>query len=318
MKLTRITVLLCLLLTFGPACFAGGGLHPVHAEHGMVVSIQALASHAGVQMMKEGGNAIDAAVATGFALAVVYPEAGNLGGGGFMLIRLHSGELHFLDFREKAPGKATATMYQDAQGNVVPSLSRIGYLASGVPGTVKGMVEAEKRFGRLGLARVMAPAIRLARDGYRLSWSEARAMTNDSRLAQFPASRRIFQNDGRGWKPGDLFKQPVLARTLERIVAKPDDFYTGGMAREIAADMQRGGGLITARDLASYEVEDRTPVQGTYRDLTVISAPPPSSGGITLIESLNILDGFDLAKAGRDSAESIHLIAEAYRRAFFD
>ncbi len=316
-KLFRI-ILLLLAIAFGPCCFAGGGLHPVRAEHGMVASIHDLASDAGVEVMRAGGNAIDAAVATGFALAVVYPEAGNLGGGGFMLIRLRDGALHFLDFRETAPGKATATMYQDTQGNVIPALSRVGYLASGVPGTVKGLVEAERRFGKLGLARVMAPAIRLARDGYPLSWGEARAMTSDRGLAEFPASRRIFQNDGKGWQQGDLFKQPILARTLERIAQKPDDFYTGEMAREIAADMQRGGGLITTSDLASYEVKDRTPVQGTYRDLAVISAPPPSSGGIALIEALNILEGFDLTKAGRDSADAIHLIAEAYRRVFFD
>ncbi len=316
-KFFRIAIL-ALVIAFGPACYAGGGLHPVHAEHAMVASVHALASKAGVEMMEAGGNAIDAAVATGFALAVVYPEAGNLGGGGFMLIRLRDGQVHFLDFRETAPGKATATMYQDTEGKVIPSLSRIGYLASGVPGTVKGLVEAEQRFGKLGLARVMAPAIRLARDGYRLSWDEALTLSSDRGLAQFPASRRIFQDDGKGWKPGDLFRQPVLARTLERIASKPDDFYTGEMAREIATDMQRGGGLITVRDLASYDVKDRAPVQGTYRDLTVISAPPPSSGGITLIEALNILEGFDLGADGRDSAQSIHLIAEAYRRAFFD
>lgn len=317
MKASRI-ILFVLLVACGPAAFAGGALHPVHAEHGMVASVHELASDAGVEMMRSGGNAIDAAVATGFALAVVYPQAGNLGGGGFMLIRLRDGTVHFLDFRETAPGRASATMYQDAQGNVVPALSRIGYLASGVPGSVKGLVEAERRFGRLGLARVMAPAIRLAREGYRLSWGQARLMSGDRGLAQFPASRHIFQNDGKGWKQGDLFKQPLLAHTLERIASKPDDFYTGAMAREIAADMERGGGLITARDLAAYRVVDRPAVQGTYRDLTVISAPPPSSGGVALIEALNILEGFDLGAAGRDSAQSMHLIAEAYRRAFFD
>lgn len=312
------TILVALVVVCGPACFAGGGLHPVHARHGMVASVHELASDAGVQMMRAGGNAIDAAVATGFALAVVYPEAGNLGGGGFMLIRLHDGAVHFLDFRETAPGKASATMYQDARGNVIPNLSRIGYLASGVPGSVKGLVEAERRFGKLGLARVMSPAIRLARDGYPLSWGEARMLSHDQGLAQFPASRRIFQNDGEGWQPGDLFKQPILARTLERIAARPDDFYTGTMARQIAQAMQSGGGLITAQDLARYRVVDRAPAEGTYRDLNVISAPPPSSGGIALIESLNILEGFDLGQSGRDSAQSIHLIAEAYRRAFLD
>ncbi len=301
-----------------PLSLAGGSLHPVHAPHGMVVSVEELASQAGVEMLRAGGNAIDAAVATGFALAVVHPAAGNLGGGGFMLVRLHGGETHFIDFRETAPGKATANMYQDAQGNVIPRLSRIGYLAVAVPGSVKGLVYAEQHFGRLTLKRVMAPAIRLARRGYALSWSDARSMSLDRSLAQFPDSKRIFQNGGKGWQQGDIFKQPALARTLERIAAKPDDFYTGTMAREIAAFIQQGGGLITAQDLADYRVKDRAPVRGTYRDLEIISAPPPSSGGIALIEALNILEGVDLKQAGLDSAESIHLISEAYRRAFFD
>ncbi len=305
-------------LAVGPLSLAGGGLHPVHAPHGMVVSAQALASQAGVQMLRAGGNAVDAAVATGFALAVVLPQAGNLGGGGFMLIRLANGTTHFLDFREVAPARATATMYQDAHGNIVPGLSRIGYLSIGVPGSVKGLVYAERHFGRLGLRRVMAPAIRYARDGFKLSWSEARMLSRDARLAQFPDSKRIFQNDGRGWRQGERFRQPALARTLETIEAHPDDFYTGAMAREIAAYIEQGGGIITAQDLARYRVVDRRPVVGTYRGLTIISAPPPSSGGIALIEALNILEGFDLGRTGRDSAQSIHLIAEAYRRAFFD
>ncbi|HUN24830.1 MAG TPA: gamma-glutamyltransferase [Steroidobacteraceae bacterium] len=301
-----------------PAAYAGGGLHPVHARHGMVASVHTLASQAGVEIMQAGGNAVDAAVATGFALAVVDPKAGNIGGGGFMLIRMHDGSTHFIDFREEAPGEARANMYQDARGQLIAHLSRIGYLASGVPGSVKGLAYAEQHFGKLGIARVMQPAIRLARNGYAIGWEDARLMSNDATLAQFPDSRRIFQNDGKGWHQGDIFKQPELARTLERIAANPDDFYSGQMAREIAAFMQRGGGLITASDLARYEVKDRVPVRGTYRDLEILSAPPPSSGGITLIESLNILEGFNLAQAGLDSAQSIHLIAEAYRRAFYD
>ncbi len=305
-------------LAAGPLCLAGGALHPVHAEHGMVASVHALASEAGVDMMKAGGNAVDAAVATGFALAVVYPQAGNLGGGGFMLIRLHDGQTHFVDFRETAPGRATATMYQDAHGNVIPRASRVGYRASGVPGSVKGLVYAERHFGKLGLERVMGPAIRLAREGFALSWGEARLMSNDRGLAQFADSRRIFQNDGKGWHHGELFRQPELARTLERIAAAPDDFYTGAMAREIADFIQRGGGIITAQDLAHYEVEDRVPVRGTYHDLEILSAPPPSSGGIAVIETLNILERFKLGEAGLDSADSVHLISEAYRRAFFD
>ena len=312
-----LCVAMLLLLGYSVAR-AGGSMHPVHAAHGMVASVHELASRAGVEIMQAGGNAIDAAVATGFALAVVHPQAGNLGGGGFMLIRMKDGSTHFVDFREKAPAKATATMYQDAQGNVIPNLSTIGYKAVGVPGSVKGLVYAEEHFGKLGLKRVIEPAIRLARDGYALSWNNARIMTEDKVMAQFSDTRRIFQNDGKGWHQNDLFKQPELTRTLERIAAAPDDFYTGTMAHELADYIQKGGGLVTAEDLAHYEVKDRTPVRGTYRGLEVISAPPPSSGGIALIETLNILEGFDLGKSGLDSAESVHLITEAYRRAFYD
>src|SRR5579872_3951200 len=296
----------------------GGEFAPVHAQHGMVASSSASASAAGVEIMKEGGNAIDAAVATGFALAVVHPQAGNIGGGGFMLIRLRDGATHFIDHREAAPSKATATMYQDASGNVIPDLSTVGYKAVGVPGSVKGLVYAEQHFGKLGLARVMAPAIRLAREGYALSFNDARLMSRDARLTGFPDSRRIFQNDGKGWHEGDVFRQPELASTLERIERDPDTFYTGTMARQLADYIQKGGGLITAKDLADYRVLDRKPVTGTYRGLTVISSPPPSSGGIVLIELLNILEGYDLKSAGLNSAASIHLITEAYRRAFFD
>jgi gamma-glutamyltranspeptidase / glutathione hydrolase len=314
----RATVLIFAAIASVQVCFAGGGMRPEHAPRGMVASVHVLASEAGVDMMKAGGNAIDAAVATGFALAVVHPTAGNIGGGGFMLIRLPDGKTHFLDYREKAPGKASATMYQDGQGNVVPGMSTLGYKAAAVPGSVKGMVYAQEHFGKLPLERVMAPAIKLARQGFALGWGDARQMSNDRGLAQFPDSKRIFQNDGKGWKQGDLLKQPELARTLERIAAAPDDFYTGRLAREIAEFVQQGGGLITVDDLANYDVKERTPVRGTYRGVEIISAPPPSSGGIALIEALNILEGYDLTKAGLGSAEAVHLVAEAYRRAFYD
>jgi gamma-glutamyltranspeptidase/glutathione hydrolase len=300
------------------AARAGGSMHPVHATHGMVVSVNEYGSAAGVEVMKQGGNAIDAAVATGFALAVVHPSAGNLGGGGFMLIRLKDGQTHFIDYREAAPARASATMYQDAHGNLIPKLSTVGYKASGVPGSVKGLVYAEQHFGKLGLAKVMAPAIRLAHEGYELSWDDAKYMSNERYLGMFPDSRRIFQNDGKGWHQGDRLKQPELARTLERIAANPDDFYHGQIARQLAEFMQAGGGLITTEDLARYEVKDRAAVKGNYRGLEVISAPPPSSGGIALIEALNILEGYDLGTAGRDSAKSVHLMAEAERRAFYD
>ena len=290
---------------------------PVHAAHGMVVSVNELASQVGVQILQSGGNAVDAAVATGFALAVVHSPAGNIGGGGFMLIRTADGGTHFLDYREKAPAAATRDMFLDAQGNVIDGASEIGYKSIGVPGSVAGMVYAEKKYGKLTLKQVMAPAIKLAREGYVLQWEEA-ADLHDRHLTEFPESRRVFQRNGNFYQPGDIFRQPDLARTLERIAEKPDDFYHGALARELAAAMKKGGGLITADDLAHYEVKEREPVRGRYRGYEVISAPPPSSGGTVLVESLNILEGYDLSSMGSRSAQSMHFTIEAFRRAFFD
>jgi gamma-glutamyltranspeptidase/glutathione hydrolase len=318
---SRHKLLILLLMTVAEVCgtrAALGSTEPVHAAHGMVVSVHELASRAGVETMQAGGNAVDAAVATGFALAVVHSAAGNLGGGGFMLIRMADGKTHFLDYREMAPAAAKPDMYLDAQGNVIEGASEIGYKSIGVPGSVAGMVYAEQKYGKLTLKQVMAPSIRLARDGYALSWGEARDFQFDSHLGQFPESRRVFQRDGNYYQPGEIFRQPDLARTLERIAAKPDDFYHGSLARELAAAMQKGGGLITADDLAHYVVKEREPVRGTYRGYEIISAPPPSSGGTVLIESLNIVEGYDLAKMGDRSAQSIHYTTEAFRRAFFD
>jgi gamma-glutamyltranspeptidase / glutathione hydrolase len=315
---TLIALLLVMMLAGVAPLGADSERFPVHAPHAMVVSSNELGSKVGVEIMQAGGNAVDAAVATGFALAVVHPAAGNLGGGGFMLIRMADGKAHFIDFREEAPAAATANMYLDAQGNVIDGASTIGYKSIGVPGSVAGLVYAEKKYGRLTLAQVMVPAIKLARDGYALEWYQALDMREDEYLGRFPESRRIFQRDGNYYKEGEIFRQPELARTLERIAKNPDDFYHGAMARELAASVQKGGGLITAEDLANYEVKEREPVRGTYRGFEVISAPPPSSGGVALIETLNILEGFDLAQTGNRSAESVHLIAEAFRRAFFD
>ena len=291
--------------------------HPVHAKHAVVVSVHELASRVGVEIMQAGGNAVDASVATGFALAVVHSPAGNIGGGGFMLIRMADGKTHFLDYREKAPAAATRDMYLDAQGNVIPGASEIGYKAIGVPGSVAGLTYAERKYGKLTLKQVIAPAIKLAREGYALTWEEAQDL-HDDHLAEFPESHRVFQRNGDYYQPGEVFRQPDLARTLERIAEKPDDFYHGSLARELAAAMQKGGGLITAADLANYEVKEREPVRGTYRGYEVISAPPPSSGGTVLLESLNILEGYDLANLGDRSAQSIHFTVEAFRRAFFD
>ncbi len=297
--------------------FAASATHPVHASHAIVVSARDLASQAGVDVMRAGGNAVDAAVAAGFALAVVHPPAGNIGGGGFMLIRMADGKTHFLDYREKAPAAATREMYLGAQGNVIDGASEYGYKAIGVPGSVAGLVYAEQKYGKLTLKQVMAPAIQFAREGYTLTWEEAEDF-HDRHLAEFPESRRVFQRSGNYYRAGEIFRQPDLARTLERIAAKPDDFYRGALARELAAAMKEGGGLITVEDLAHYEVKEREPVRGTYRGYEIVSAPPPSSGGTVLLESLNILEGYDLAKMGNRSAESIHYTTEAFRRAFFD
>jgi gamma-glutamyltranspeptidase/glutathione hydrolase len=283
----------------------------------MVVSVHQIASRVGVEILQAGGNAVDAAVATGFALAVVHSPAGNIGGGGFMLIRMADGKTHFLDYREKAPAAATRDMYLDANGNVIEGASEIGYKSIGVPGSVAGMVYAEQKYGKLTLKQVTAPAIKLARDGYPLTWEEAQDF-HDAYLAKFPESHRVFQRSGNYYKAGEIFQQPDLARTLERIAANPDDFYHGSLARELAASLQKGGGLITADDLAHYEVKEREPVRGTYRGYEIISAPPPSSGGTVLIEALNILEGFDVGKMQNRSAESIHFTVEAFRRAFMD
>jgi gamma-glutamyltranspeptidase / glutathione hydrolase len=315
-KRKRLIVLLLAVLV-ALAAPAVAATQPVHAPHAIVVSVHELSSRAGVEIMQAGGNAIDAAVATGFALAVVYPQAGNLGGGGFMLVRLADGRARFVDYREKAPAAATANMYLDAQGSVVENASLVGYKAIGVPGSVAGMVYAEKEYGKLTLSQVMAPAIKLARDGYPLAWQDARDL-QDKDLAKFPDSRRIFQRNGNYYKQGEVFRQPELALTLERIASNPDDFYHGAIARELAASIHKGGGLITADDLARYEVKEREPIRGTYRGYEIISAPPPSSGGIALMEILNILEGYDLAKAGNRSAAAVHLTVEAFRRAFYD
>lgn len=289
---------------------------PVRAPHAMVATVHQLASQVGVDIMKRGGNAVDAAVAVGFALAVVHPQAGNLGGGGFLLFRSGTGDMHFLDFREKAPAAAAETMYQNKSGKVIPGLSLVGYRAIGIPGSVAGFAYAQKHWGKLPLKTVIAPAVKLARDGYALTESDARDF-QDKNLAKFPESRRIFQRNGNYYKAGEIFRQPQLAHTLERIAKNPDDFYQGAIAKDLVADMQKHGGLITAKDLSDYKAKERQPIHGTYRGYDIYSAPPPSSGGIVLMEALNILEGYDLAKLGR-TAQAEHLTIEAYRRAFYD
>lgn len=290
---------------------------PVRARHGMVVSIHHLASDAGLEMLRAGGNAVDAAVATGFALAVVHPIAGNLGGGGFLLLRMHDGKATFIDFREKAPLAATETMYQDAKGNLIPYASTTGYRSIATPGSVAGLLYAERKYGKLGLSRVIAPAIELAQGGFELSAEEAGEL-HDSRLSDFAESRRIFQRNGDFYKAGEVFRQPELARTLRRIAANPEDFYHGKLAQELVDDLRKGGALITLEDLAEYRAVERKPIVGTFHNYTILSAPPPSSGGIVLVSALNILEGFDMKKLSDRTPESMHLIVEAYRRAFMD
>jgi gamma-glutamyltranspeptidase / glutathione hydrolase len=307
---------------------------PVTADHAMVVSVHHDATDAGVTILKQGGNAVDAAVATGFALAVVHPVAGNIGGGGFMLVHLAKGPKRdlFIDFRETAPAAASRDMYLDAQRNVIPGASTLGYRSTAVPGSVAGLTYAEKTYGKLGLKAVIAPAIQLAEDGFTLSDQEAETL-HDSDLAKFPESHRIFQTDakrGSYYQAGDTFHQPELAATLKRIAADPGDFYHGEIAKKLAADMKANGGFVTEADLAHYQVRERVPVKGSYHGYEIVSAPPPSAGGIALIEMLNILRPYDLAKLADRSAprgravaddrtpEKVQRITEAMRRAYMD
>ncbi len=293
---------------------------PVAAERGMVVSTEASASRAGVEILAKGGNAVDAAVAVGFALAVTWPSAGNLGGGLFFVIRLEDGRLVALDARETAPARATRDMFLDEKGKAVAARSREGALASGVPGSVAGLCHAQKHHGKLPLATVMAPAIRLARDGFTVSRILASSLRGDAELlAKHPTSKAIFLADGKGRKEGELFRQPELAATLERIAEKgADDFYRGRTAELIVEESRRSGGLLGAEDLAGYEVKLREPVRGKYRGYEIVSMPPPSSGGVALIQMLNLLEPYPLAELGRDSERRAHLMVEAMRTAFRD
>lgn len=307
---------------------AGETTHPawpptaVRGAHAMVVSDEALGSEAGVEILKKGGNAVDAAVAVGFALAVVEPEAGNIGGGGFMLVRMADGRARFVDYREEAPGRATRNMYVGADGKVIPGASTLGYLSVGVPGTVAGMAFAQKHFGKLTLAEDMAPAIRLAKDGFPLGAKLAGSLRGSAdRLGQFPDSKKIFLKGGALYSAGEIFRQPELAVTLELIAKNgPKEFYEGKIAQDFTAQMSQHGGLITMQDLTKYKVHLREPLQGTYAargaKWTIISSPPPSSGGIAILEALNILEPYKLKSW--DDAQSVHLVVEAMRRAFAD
>ncbi|MDZ7268217.1 MAG: gamma-glutamyltransferase [candidate division KSB1 bacterium] len=300
---------------------AGASQPPVKARHGMVVSSHRLASEVGVQILQNGGNAVDAAIATGFALAVTLPSAGNLGGGGFMIVHMADGRISAFDFREKAPAAAHAKMYLNAAGVYDEPINHEGYLAIGVPGTVAGFFLAHERFGRKAMKELIAPAIKLAEQGFPVSWGlheDFRYLKEE--FLKYPASAKVFLKNGREvYQPGELWKQPDLARTLRRIQAGGRaEFYRGETARLIAAAMRKHGGLITEQDLAAYEAKERQPIHGTYRGYDIYSMCPPSSGGIALVEMLNILEGFDLRAAGFGSAQHLHLLAEVMRRAFAD
>lgn len=295
-------------------------IHPVTTTGGMVVSDSAIASQAGAQVMSRGGNAVDAAVATAFALAVTLPSAGNIGGGGFMVVRLADGTTVAIDYRETAPTLATRNMYLDEKGDVVPGLSTIGRKANAVPGTVAGLWEAHKRFGRLKWSDVVEPAIRLAEDGLIVGEGLARSLRSQASLfRKFPDSWRIFCRDGRFFEEGEAIRQLELAETLKRISANGrDGFYKGETARLLLKDAQDNGGLFTQQDFDTYQSRVRTPVKGTYRDYEVLSMPPPSSGGVALIEMLNVLEHHALGDMEPGSASYVHLLTETMKRAFAD
>ena len=305
--------------------FSGGvqaaSMPAVEAKNGMLVSSQHLASKVGVEILKMGGNAVDAAVAVGYAQAVVNPCCGNIGGGGFMTIHLADGSDLFLNFREKAPAASTANMYLDASGNVIKDASLYGYLAAGVPGTVLGLDTAQRKYGRLARAQVMTPAIKLAREGFVLNRADTDILnTTVSRFKNDPEVARIFlRKDGTPLQPGDRLVQKDLARTLEAIAKNgPDAFYKGKIPQAVEAAAKKGGGLLTAADFANYTVSESLPVRCEYRGYVFLSAPPPSSGGTTMCQILNTLEGYDLKAMGFNSAETVHVMAEAMRHAFMD
>lgn len=295
--------------------------HPVRAKQGMVASVDATATQVGVDILKEGGNAVDAAVAVGYALAVTHPQAGNLGGGGFMLIRSKNGNTTAIDFREMAPAKATRDMFLDDQGNPDSKKSLTSHLASGTPGTVAGFSLALDKYGTMPLNKVVQPAFKLARDGFIVN----DALADDLKtygsevLPNHENSKAIFWKEGEPLKKGDTLVQANLAKSLEMIAENgPDEFYKGTIAEQIAQEMQKNGGLITKEDLAAYKAVERTPISGDYRGYQVYSMPPPSSGGIHIVQILNILENFDMKKYGFGSADAMQIMAEAEKYAYAD
>jgi gamma-glutamyltranspeptidase/glutathione hydrolase len=312
-----------LVLVAGSAAFVAAeaaSLAPVAAEHGMVVSAQHLATRVGVDVLKEGGNAVDAAVAVGYALAVVYPAAGNLGGGGFMTIQFADGRKTFLDFREKAPLKSTANMYLGPDGNVVPGLSTKGHLAVGVPGSVAGMEYALAKYGTMKRAALIAPAIAYAERGFTLQQGDVDLLhTATDDFKKDPASAAIFLNKGQPFEPGQTLVQRDLAKTLKAIRDRgADGFYKGAIGAAIVKSSQEGKGILTQADLDQYKTRELAPVECDYRGYHVVSAPPPSSGGVIICEMLNVLEGYPLKEMGFRSAQATHVQIEAMRHAYVD
>jgi gamma-glutamyltranspeptidase/glutathione hydrolase len=318
------TISLTVVFTFGLFSIApskAAAPQPVEAEHGMVVTAQHLATDIGVDVLKSGGNAVDAAVAVGYALAVVYPTAGNIGGGGFMTIRLKDGKTAFLDFRERAPLAATKTMYLDDKGNVVKGASTDGYLAVGVPGSVMGLETAREKYGTKSRAELMAPAIRYAKEGFTLNQADA-AELNEGKawLSRDPAAKAIFvKQDGASFATGDRLAQPELGTVLSNISEQgPDAFYKGAPADAIAKASQEKGGVLAKADFEQYKVRELDPVTCNYRGYEIISSPPPSSGGVIICEILNVLEGYPLSYTGYGSADTVHVMVEAMRHAYVD
>jgi gamma-glutamyltranspeptidase/glutathione hydrolase len=297
---------------------------PVRARHGIVASTNEVASRVGVDIMKRGGNAVDAAIAVAFALAVTHPAAGNLGGGGFMMIRLKNGKTTAIDYREMAPAAAHRNVYLDKDGNVIKGEGGpiVGYRAAGVPGTVRGMELALKKYGsgKLSWAQLVEPARRLAANGFRVTHSLSRSLRgNDDYLSKYAETKRIYLNSGKFYNEGDLFVQPDLGATFARLQQRgPNEFYEGQTARMIVDDLKRNNGLITLADMRGYIAKEREPVRGMYRGYEIVSMPPPSSGGAVLIQMLNILEGYDLKKVDWASSDRYHLMTESMRRAFAD
>jgi gamma-glutamyltranspeptidase/glutathione hydrolase len=311
---SRLILLLCLVV----AVPLNATRQPLRARHGMVVAMESIAADVGVSVLQKGGNAVDAAVAVGFAMAVTHPFAGNLGGGGYMLIRMADGRTTFIDFRERAPEKASHNMYLDANGALTKD-SIEGWRSSGVPGTVRGFEIAVSKYGKKTWVENMAPAVDLASKGFPVSYALAQGLKGSRDLAKSPESRRIFQKNGAFYDVGETLVQPELAQTLARISKNgPNEFYEGETAKRFAEEMARNGGLISLADLKSYKAIERTPLTGKYRNYTIITSPPSSSGGIALLEMMGILEGTGYEKGGSGSASAIHYAAEAMRRAYAD